>query len=117
MLPELDTTDWEEAFGYRPPHYLDAAVSDAPVSRDDVAEILARWEQDGDYAEWEGYLVARLADGRYIGVVGWCDTTGWGCQDAADVFVGSSWDVVLRFGLTEDARARLGYPALEQLLT
>ncbi len=53
----------------------------------DVApvKVLRAWGVCGDYAEWSGGFVLLLQDGRYAYVSGWCDTTGWGCQDGVDV--------------------------------
>jgi len=33
--------------------------------------------------EWSGGFVVELADGQFAHVTGWCDYTGWGCQDGA----------------------------------
>ena len=35
--------------------------------------------------EWSGGFVFELEDGRIGHLTGWCDYTGWGCQDGADV--------------------------------
>jgi len=35
--------------------------------------------------EWSGGFIFRMKDGRVGKVTGWCDYTGWGCQDGADV--------------------------------
>ncbi len=37
------------------------------------------------FASWEGGFVLKLRDGRYAYLTGWCDTTGWGCQDGAEM--------------------------------
>lgn len=50
-------------------------------SKNDVAECLAAWGEQGDHSEWNGGFILRLKDGRIAVVQGWCDTTGWGCQD------------------------------------
>lgn len=34
---------------------------------------------------WEGGFVVKLKDGRYAHISGWCDYTGWGCQDGVNV--------------------------------
>lgn len=33
--------------------------------------------------EWSGGFVCELEDGQFAHVTGWCDYTGWGCQDGA----------------------------------
>ena len=30
---------------------------------------------------WTGGFVLKLKDGRFAYLTGWCDYTGWGCQD------------------------------------
>lgn len=42
------------------------------------------WAEDGA-TDWSGGFLLRLKDGRYAYVWGWCDYTGWGCQDGAYV--------------------------------
>ena len=37
------------------------------------------------YASWEGGFVLHFGDGQYAYLSGWCDTTGWGCQDGVDI--------------------------------
>lgn len=39
------------------------------------------WGHKGDGSEWNGGFVLRLKDGRWVHLTGWCDYTGWGCQD------------------------------------
>ncbi len=41
------------------------------------------WSEDG-VTEWAGGFLFKLKDGRYAYVSGWCDYTGWGCQDGAE---------------------------------
>jgi len=43
-----------------------------------------RWSDDG-VTEWSGGFLMRLNDGRFAYVTGWCDFTGWGCQDGAEI--------------------------------
>lgn len=70
------TYDFKESLERAPPLGLSAS---------DVAEVVAAWGRTGDYAEWEGGFLLRLKDGRHAYLSGWCDTTGWGCQDGIDV--------------------------------
>lgn len=46
-----------------------------------IARVLAAWGEQGSYAQWTGGFLLEMKDGRYAYVDGWCDTTGWGCQD------------------------------------
>lgn len=55
------------------------------IPRDAVETVIAATGENGDYAEWSGGFLLKLKDGRYALVSGWCDTTGWGCQDGAYV--------------------------------
>ena len=55
------------------------------IKEDDVKRVTAAWGTEGDYAEWEGGFLMEMKDGRWCYVEGWCDTTGWGCQDGAEV--------------------------------
>lgn len=43
-----------------------------------------RWAEHSA-SDWEGGFLMQLADGRYAYLTGWCDYTGWGCQDGARV--------------------------------
>ncbi len=35
--------------------------------------------------EWRGGFIFKLKNNQFAQVTGWCDYTGWGCQDGADV--------------------------------
>lgn len=90
MLAELDTDNWEAAFNESgspdpaqcgngaPRATVGSDVSLVSFTREDVAELIAMAEDDGDWAEWSGVCVGRLADGRWFSIRGWCDTSGWG---------------------------------------
>jgi hypothetical protein len=52
--------------------------------------VLNAWGEKGDYAEWEGGFVLWLEDNTYAYMEGWCDTTGWGCQDGVSVRLGKT---------------------------
>lgn len=43
-----------------------------------------KWSQDGA-SDWSGGFLMRLRDGRFAYLTGWCDYTGWGCQDGAEL--------------------------------
>ncbi len=55
------------------------------IERDSVKRVAAAWGESGTCAEWDGGFLIELNDGRWAYVSGWCDTTGWGCQDGTDV--------------------------------
>lgn len=48
--------------------------------------LWAAGESPEGFGSWEGAFVLKLADGGYAFVFGWCDTTGWGCQDDAYLY-------------------------------
>lgn len=91
------------------------------VTSDDVARVDAYFVsyysnepwKPGDERGTELKLVAiaELKDGRWLSVEGWNDYTGWGCGEASDVRVGATRLQVIHYGLTLDARARLGLTA------
>lgn len=45
-----------------------------------------RWHTEGGGTEWSGGFLLRLNAGGYIYLTGWCDYTGWGCQDGIAVY-------------------------------
>lgn len=57
-----------------------AAIDAASIER-----VVAAWGSQGCMSEWEGGFILKAKDGRWGYVWGWCDTTGWGCQDGATV--------------------------------
>lgn len=53
-----------------------------------VETVLCAWgKSEEGYGEWSGGFVLRLKNGEFAVLTGWCDTTGWGCQDGAEVSV------------------------------
>lgn len=61
------------------------SISGAGIAREDIESVEAAWGETGDYAEWSGGFVFRMRDGRRFYLTGWCDTTGWGCQDGTEL--------------------------------
>ncbi len=56
----------------------------ATITPDKIESVVAAWgESTEGYGEWSGGFVMKLKDGRFAYMTGWCDTTGWGCQDGA----------------------------------
>lgn len=89
MLEDLDNYDWHAAFAYageqgggatcvKPPTACEGAgeVRVCPVTRYEVAEILAMSEGRNDEQDWLGLF--RLHDGRFLYLEAGCDYTGWG---------------------------------------
>ncbi len=50
-----------------------------------VVTVISAWGHQGGWGEWEGGFLLKTKDGRYAYIEGWCDTTGWGCQDGAAI--------------------------------
>lgn len=63
------------------------SLSEAQISPDEVESVVASWGVSGDYAEWWGGFLMHMQNGQYHYLTGWCDTSGWGCQDGVDVTV------------------------------
>lgn len=70
------------------------------VKREDIARVVAAWgwgsgmgENHGHHrwaedsaSDWSGGFLCEMKDGSYVYITGWCDYTGWGCQDGAQVY-------------------------------
>ena len=51
-----------------------------------VKHVHAAWGYSPEgYGSWSGGFLLELTDGRFAYLTGWCDTTGWGCQDGSQV--------------------------------
>jgi hypothetical protein len=58
----------------------------AGISERSVDSVIAAWGDSTEgYGQWEGGFLMKMKDDRYAYVWGWCDTSGWGCQDGAEV--------------------------------
>ncbi|MAH50926.1 hypothetical protein CMI37_34235 [Candidatus Pacearchaeota archaeon] len=84
MLKELDDYDWKCVFaepdngsmGNCTPDIESVdGVSDAPVLRENVTEIIAIQHGENDGDPWVGLF--QCDDGRYLSASGGCDYTGW----------------------------------------
>lgn len=63
------------------------SVQRSKIEESDIKHIKAAWGGSccGDCGgEWSGGFLMELKDGRWIYLTGWCDYTGWGCQDGID---------------------------------
>lgn len=74
------------------------SLSRVGVEREQIERVIAAWGHGDGMAsddpqptgwaedsptEWSGGFLVKLKDGRYAYIWGWCDYTGWGCQDGA----------------------------------
>lgn len=107
--------DWAEVFGEGTGGNTDgtiqvippgADVDGSPVSRADVAEIIAAVNGENDEEDWVGLF--RLKDGRYLVAEGGCDYTGWDCQAGNSLCVAGNLDDAVRLGLSDEQQRRLG---------
>ncbi len=76
------------------------SLSRAHIALHDVARVVSawgkgdgqgddaghyRWAEDG-VTDWRGGFLLQMKAGGYTYVTGWCDYTGWGCQDGVDIY-------------------------------
>src|SRR5690349_2831986 len=71
-----------------------------------VTRVIADSPGENDGPAW--LFVVELADGRFAFVDASCDYTGWDCQAGGSIIVSGSLDDLVRYGLTDEARDRLG---------
>lgn len=111
----VDDYDWAQVFADENDGNVDKTihtapagtpVSDAPMSRSDVVEILAAVNGKNDGADWLGAF--RLRDGRYLVASGGCDYTGWVCRAGNHLAVFANMKDLIRYGLDDSQKARLG---------
>jgi hypothetical protein len=74
------------------------SLSLVDINPTEIEKVLAAWGAgDGqgvdtgpgwsaeEVTDWSGGFLFRMKDGRIAYVSGWCDYTGWGCQDGAKI--------------------------------
>lgn len=75
------------------------SVSQTPLRPQDIARVVAAWGSGSgqgtdaghwkwsaeDVTDWAGGFLLQLYDNRFAYLTGWCDFTGWGCQDGVDL--------------------------------
>jgi hypothetical protein len=116
MKEELNTWDWQEAFGYagEPKTYafkqnIESTGEDCSTklfTREDVSVILGMIEGENDGAPWRIY--GQLFDGRYFYLEAGCDYTGWDCGAGGSASVALTKQDIISKGLTEEARRLFG---------
>ena len=108
--------DWEEAFSVacrdriRNSTPWNKAVLTTPAAHTDVKRVIASVIGENDGARWVGLF--ELNDGRFVAISSWCDYTGWGCQDGGEMMVASSEEDIIRYGLSDGERERVGLPPI-----
>lgn len=69
-------------------HDFSESLNRVGIKAADVETVIAAWgggDGMGEDSGWSGGFLFRLKDGRIAYLQGWCDYTGWGCQDGAEV--------------------------------
>lgn len=62
------------------------SISRANVGRDQIERVRAAFGHSPEGGgSWEGGFVFKMKDGRWGYLTGWCDYTGWGCQDGIEM--------------------------------
>jgi hypothetical protein len=85
MTATSTTTQDGDAMSYTT-YDLSESLQRVSIARDDIASVRAAWGYSPErYGSWTGGFLLAMKDGSFAYVSGWCDTTGWGCQDGADV--------------------------------
>jgi hypothetical protein len=61
------------------------SVARSKIEEKDIKRVSASWGHCNDVGtEWSGGFLMELKDGRWMYLTGWCDYTGWGCQDGIE---------------------------------
>ena len=114
-------TDWECLFelagDQMEPNYNHAAISPCfgseevitnPVLRSDVVEVIASYEDCHEDGCWDGLIVVKTKDGRFVFIDGGCGNTGWGSYSGGCCVVDNDLAHLIRFGIGVEERAKLG---------
>lgn len=107
MATWRDDYDWKEAFVYAKEIRLSTGCTAEPFTMNDVAEVIKAVNGENDGPSW--LMAGKLKDGRFFLLDAGCDYTGWDCQAGGDAAVAGSLDELIRMGMTNDTRERLGF--------
>jgi hypothetical protein len=94
MLPELDSYDWENAFGF------------SVFDREDVIDVISISEGMNDELPWIG--IFKLKSGLFGYLEAGCDYTGWECQSGGHSEQDGSLENLISMKMGKDSRRRLG---------
>lgn len=112
----LKSHDWAQVFADENAGNVDKTtdpcppgsdVDTSPPSRTDIKKVIASAEGENDGEDWVGVFL--LKDGRYLMAYGGCDYTGWDCRASNQMEVAKTLDDLVRFGLSDRHRDRLGF--------
>jgi len=82
----------------------------ADVTPERIAEVVAWQVREGDSAETNVRLIARLTDGSWAACMAFCDTTGWDCQAGVEWRWAPDEVLIIEQGIDRATRAALGRP-------
>lgn len=109
----LASSDWADALQVcDPPVATEGFRGATTFALHDVKEVLAIDEVPGDFAELDLLGVFRTHDDRIVKVAASCDSTGWDCQAGGRIEIAATLQDMIRWGLTETERQRLGWSGL-----
>jgi hypothetical protein len=66
------------------------SIDRSSIDVHDILKVCAAWGGSPEgFGSWEGGFLIELRNrglrpSRFLYLTGWCDTTGWGCQDGID---------------------------------
>lgn len=115
---KLPHDDWYDDYDWR--HILDSKYGETYEGVQDfdptkIAEVEHWYIEEGSYGpEHSAAGVFRMEDGSYVVYTGFCDTTGWGCQDDARFTFHTTKDDAIRLGLGDRERGWFGFPNPEE---
>ena len=66
----------------KPDSDLQECLRICEIKLKNVVDVLAEVPGEADESCW--HAVIKLANGKYGYLTGWCDYTGWSCQDGAN---------------------------------
>ena len=110
-ITDLNTYDWEEAFKFSDGQNLDFLGDNnqknhIPFKISDIKKIISVSEGYNDGDNW--IIFVKLKNGYYGFLSAGCDYTGWDCQASGFSYVSKSKKKIIRYGMGEDDRKRLG---------
>lgn len=85
---------------------LGSSAEATAVRRKNIAKVIASAEGENDGPAW--LIVVELNDGRFAFLSASCDYTGWDCQAGGQCIVDTELPHLIRFGIGEEDRTRLG---------
>lgn len=74
-----------------------------------IVEITELWAISPEgWGSTDINILGRLVDGRWVTVVAWSDTTGFGCRQGVDWRINDTRELAISQGLDKEARSHLG---------